>query len=184
MSRSGSSQLSFTFKANGASYCGADSVSAGQCGTAIRDRSCTVTYLPRRPEIHCLGPAAPRLADHNRTANTLALTLAVGFSLLLVWVEFNLRRELRLARIGEPVEGRIIEKTSNKGRNRTIYWVRYGFHAPDGVRSGWLNVGESLWSYLLNGTAITVLYDPDHPHRHRPSFGLRLVRFLTEPGEE
>jgi hypothetical protein len=143
-----------------------------------------VTYLPLHPEIHCLGPADQRLASHNRTANTLALTLAIVFICLLVAVEFNLRREMRLANVGELAEGRIIEKTSNKGRNHTIYWVRYLFDAPDTTRSGWVTVSASLWGNLLNGTAITVLYDPDHPSRHRPSFGFRLVQFLEEAEAE
>jgi hypothetical protein len=140
--------------------------------------------LPRHPEIHCLGPADQRLESHNSTANTLALTLAVSFLLLLLWVEFNLRRELRLASIGEPVEGRIVERTSDKGRNRTVYSVRYLFNAPDGTRSGWLTVGESLWGHLYHGATITVVYDPDHPDRHRPSFGFRFVQFLPQRGEE
>jgi hypothetical protein len=143
-----------------------------------------VTYLPRHPEIHCLGLADQRLEIHNHTANTLAATLAVGFSLLLLWVEFSLRRELRLASIGETVEGRIVEKTSEKGRNRTVYSVRYLFNAPDGTRSGWLMVGESLWGHLYHGTTITVLCDPDHPERHRPSFGFDFVQFLPQTGEE
>jgi hypothetical protein len=150
----------------------------------MRDSSCVVTYLPRRPEIHCLGAADQRLASHNNMANSLALSLAVGFALILLWFEFNLRRELRLANLGEPAEGRIIERTCNKGRNRTHYSVRYLFNAPDGMRSGWQTVGEYLWGYLQNGTTITVLYDPDHLDRHRPSFGLRLVQFLPEAEED
>jgi len=142
-----------------------------------------VTYLPPHPEIHCLGPADLRLENHNRTANTLAITLAVGFSLLLLWVEFNLRRELRLASIDEPVEGRIIERTFDKERNRTVYTVRYLFKAPDGLRSGSLTVGESLWGHLHHGAAVTIVYDPDHPDRHRPSFGFRFVQFLPETEE-
>ncbi len=121
---------------------------------------------------------------HNRTANSFAVMLAVVFSLLFLWVEFNLRQELRLASIGELAEGQIFERKSNKGRNRTIYWVRYWFDAPDGQRSGWQTVGECLWGYLRPGTAITVLYDPDHTSRHRPSFGLSLVQFLPQSAEE
>jgi hypothetical protein len=124
------------------------------------------------------------LESHNRTANALAITLAVGFCLLLLWVEFNLRRELRLASIGVPVEGRIIEKSRDKERNRTICRIRYLFNAPDGMRSGELRVGEFLWGHLCHGTPITVLYDPDHPNRHCPSFGFRLVQFLPETAEE
>lgn len=143
-----------------------------------------MTYLPGHPEIHCLGPADQRLESHNRTANILALSLAIGFSLSLFCLEFNLRRELSLASIGEPTEGRVIEKTTDKRRNRTIRRVRYVFDAPDGMRTGWQTVSESLWGCLLNGAAITVLYDPDHPGRHRPSFGFGLVQFLEDTEEE
>jgi hypothetical protein len=143
-----------------------------------------VTYLPRHPEIHCFGPAQERLEDHNRTINTIALSLAIGFSLLLFWVEYSLRWELRLGRNGETTVGRIIARTSEKGRNRTIYRVQYQFDAPDAPRLGCATVGESLWGHLHFGTPITVLYDPDHPGRHRPSFGFRLVQFRAEPEEE
>jgi hypothetical protein len=121
---------------------------------------------------------------HNRTANIFALVFAVGFSFLFLCLEFNLRRELRLASIGELAEGQIIEKRSYNSRNRRIYQVRYLFDAPDGQRSGWQTVSGNLWSYLHPGAAVTVLYDPDHPGRHRPSFGFGLVQFLPEPAED
>jgi hypothetical protein len=143
-----------------------------------------VTYLPSHPEIHCLGAANKRLESHYRTTNIIALMLAISFSLLFLWVEFNLRRELRLARIGELAEGQIIEKRSYRTRNRMIYEVRYLFDAPDGQRSDWQTVGGYVWCYLHPGTAVTVLYDPDHPRRHRPSFGFGLVQFLSNPQEE
>lgn len=143
-----------------------------------------MTYLPRQPKIHCLGPADERLASHYRTANTIAVTMAVTLSVLLFWLEFNLRRQLRLARIGETAEGQVLDKRRNEGRNRTTYSVRYLFDAPDGQRSGWQTVGGVLWGCLQIGTAITVLYDPDHPDQHRPSFGFHLVQFLAEPDEE
>lgn len=143
-----------------------------------------MTYLPNHPQTHCFGDARQRLEMHNRTANIFALMLAVVFSFLFLWVEFNLRRELRLASIGELAEGQIIEKRKYRTRNRMIYQVRYLFDAPDGQLSGWQTVGRYLWSYLPQGAAVTVLYDPDHPRRHRPSFGFDLVRFLPEPTEE
>jgi hypothetical protein len=121
---------------------------------------------------------------HNRAANIFALMLAVVFSSLFLCGEFNLRRELRLATIGEVAEGQIIQKRSYRSRNRMIYQVRYLFDAPDGQRSGWQTVSGFLWSYLPQGAAVTVLYDPDHPRRHRPSFGLALVQLLPEPAEE
>ena len=150
----------------------------------MRNRSCLVTYLPSHPETHCFGDARQRLEMHNRTANIFALMLAVVFSSLFLCVEFNLRRELHLASIGELAEGQILEKRSYNSRKRRIYQVRYLFDAPDGPRSGWQTVGEYLWGYLHSGTAVTVLYDPDQPRCHRPSFGLGLVQFLAEPAEE
>lgn len=116
-------------------------------------------------------------------ANMLAVTLAIGFSFVFLIVEFTLRRELSLARCGELAEGRIMDKTCHTWRNRTIYRLRYLFDSPDGARSGWLTVGESLWSNLSHGAAITVLHDPDNPGRHRPSFGFRLTQFLAETEE-
>lgn len=143
-----------------------------------------MTYLPRHPEINCLGPADQSLASHYRTSNIYAAMLAVVFSCLFLWVEFSLRRELSLARIGETAEGQIIGKKCTTGRNRTTYRVRYLFEAPDGTRSGWQTVGSHLWACLSEGAAITVLFDPDHLDRHRPSFGLRFVQFLPETEEE
>lgn len=143
-----------------------------------------MTYLPRHPKIHCLGLADQRLASHYRTANIYAAALAVVFSCLFLGVEFSLRRELRLASIGELVEGRIVGKKCTTGRNRTTYRLRYAFDGPDGTRWGWQTVGGTLYVSLFEGTPITVLYDPDHPSRHRPSFGFRLVQFLPEPEEE
>lgn len=143
-----------------------------------------MTYLPRHPKIHCLGLAEQRLASHYRTANIYAAGLAIVFSCLFLGVEFSLRQQLRLARIGETAEGQIIEKRYSTGRNRTTYRLRYVFDAPDGTRSGWQTVGGKLWACLSEGAAVTVLYDPDNPDRHRPSFGFRLVQFLPEPEEE
>jgi len=138
--------------------------------------------LSRDPQIHCLGPAGPRLETHNRTANFLALALAIGFALMLAYVELSARWELRLARLGERTEGRIIERTSNAGKNRTTYSVRYLIDTPQRMgMTGWVTVGRSLWEQLHSGTIVSVLYDPDHPGRHRPSFGFRYVEFLAEP---
>lgn len=143
-----------------------------------------MTYLPRHPEINCLGPADQSLANHYRTANIYAAMIAVVFSCLFLGVEFSLRRELSLARIGELTEGQIIGKKSTTGRNRTTYQLRYLFDAPDGTRSGWQTVGSHLWVCLSEGAPITVLFDPEHPDRHRPSFGFRFVQFLPETDDE
>ena len=144
-----------------------------------------MTYLPRDPNVHCLGSAEPRLQSHYQTANGTAVTLLLVFALLLTVVEIGARQELRLARLGEVTMGQIIEKTTSKGKNSTTYWVRYRLDTPDRTgRTGWVKIGPLLWEYLHYGTPIAVLYDPDHPGRHRPSFGFRYVQFLAEVGEE
>lgn len=144
-----------------------------------------MTYLPRNPDINCLGAADERLRIHNQTVNTIAVVLALGFAFLLGWVEINARRELRLARLGELAEGRVIERTVNKRRNRIVYWLRYQFDAPDGVgRIGWISVAQPLWEHLSLGTSLAVLHDPDDLDRHRPSFGFRFVEFATEPSPD
>jgi hypothetical protein len=150
--------------------------------SCIHGRSCTVTYLPSNPKIHCLGPAAPRLETHNHTANLVALVLALGFAFMLAWVELSARGELRLARFGERTEGRIVERASSKGKNRTTYSVRYLIDTPQRTGlTGWVTVTQPLWERLHAGAIVSVLYDPDHPRRHRPSFGFHYVQFLAEP---
>src|SRR5262245_24885900 len=136
--------------------------------------SCMVTYLPRDPAIHCLGPADQRLQLHNRSTITTAVILALVLAGVLGWIEWSTRRELHLARVGEGTEGQIVGRTTSQSRNRTIYRARYQFETPAGMREmGWVSVSYSLWQYLLPGTVVTVLYDPDHPDRHCPSFGFR-----------
>ncbi|HTU92314.1 MAG TPA: hypothetical protein VMF69_19690 [Gemmataceae bacterium] len=143
-----------------------------------------MTYLPRDPNVHSLGSAQPLLQSHYQAANVIAWTLSLVFAFLLLFVEIRARRELRLACIGEVTEGRIIEKTMSTGKNRTTYWVRYRLDTPDQQRrTGWVWIGPLLWESLHYGALIAVLYDPEHPGRHRPSFGFRYVHFLAETGE-
>lgn len=140
-----------------------------------------MTYLPRDPTVHCLGSAVQRLQSHERAANLIAVALSLVFAFLLAFVEIGARRELRLARVGEITEGRVVEKTVSKRKNSTTYWVRYRLDTPDRAgRTGWVAIGPVLWENLHYGSIITVLYDPDHPGRHRPSFGFRYVQFLAE----
>jgi hypothetical protein len=144
-----------------------------------------VTYLPSNPKIHRLGSAEERLLSQNLTCNVLALILALLFAFLLAYVEIRARRELRLARGGEVTEGRIIEKTNNEFMGRRSYRVRYRLDTPDGVRRiGSVTTGRMLWEWLRIGSVITVLYDPDNPRNHCPTFGLRFVQFLTDVEEE
>jgi hypothetical protein len=144
--------------------------------------SCLVTYLPRDPAIHCLGPAEQRLQLHIRSTITTAAMIALVLAGVLGWIEWSTRRELSLARVGEVTEGQILERMTSQGRNRTVYRARYQYETPAGLRQmGWVSVSYSLWQYLLPGTVVKVLFDPDQPGRHCPSFGFRYVEFLPGP---
>jgi hypothetical protein len=182
----------FTFQAEGLSYNGTDSINGDACGMCnfklahkgdqCDGASCTVTYLPRNPAIHCLGPADQRLRLHVRSTLFSAALCAVFLAGVLGWIEWSVRRELRLAQIGRAVDGRIVERVTKFVRNRTIYRARYQFETPAGMRrTGWASASRPLWEHLLPGTPVTVLYDPDHPGRHCPAFAFRFVEFLSGP---
>ncbi len=181
--------MRFAFTVDGRSFHGTDSINGeiyplcdfkpsqknGKCDGA----SCLVTYLPRDPAIHCLGPADQRLQLHTRSTLLSAGMIALVLAGILGWVEWSVRRELSLARVGKAIDGRIVERMTKLARNRTYYRARYQFETPAGMRwMGWVSVSRSLWDYLLPGTPVTVLYDPDHPVRHCPAFGFRFVEFL------
>ena len=180
--------MRFTFKVDGCSYNGTDSIDGEtyqMCGIKPSHKgnkcdgaSCLVTYLPSDPAIHCLGPAEPRLQLHNQSTLLSAGMIALVLAGILGWIEWSVRRELCLARVGEPAEGRIVERMTRRGRNRTIYRVRYQFETPAGMRwAGWASASRPLWEQLLPGTVVTVLYDRQHPGRHCPAFGFRYVDF-------
>jgi hypothetical protein len=153
----------------------------GKCDGA----SCLVTYLPRDPTIHCLGPAEQRLRLHIHSTITTAAILALVLAGGLGWIEWSTRRELHLARVGEAAEGRVVERMTSRARNRTIYRARYQFETPAGMRwAGWVSASRPLWEHLLPGTVVTVLYDREHPGRHCPTFAFRYVEFLSGPLEE
>ena len=184
--------MRFTFQAEGLSYIGTDSINGDtyvMCnfkpshkGDKCDGASCTVTYLPRNPAIHCLGPADQRLQLHVRSTLFSAALCAVFLACMLGWVEWSVRRQLRLARVGKATEGRIIERRMTHPKNQTVYRASYQFETPAGMRrTGWVSVSRPLWEHLLPGTVVMVLYDPDHPDRHCPLFGFCYVELVPEP---
>jgi hypothetical protein len=179
----------FAFTVDDRSFNGTDSVNGetypmcnfkpSHKGDKCDGAYCLVTYLPRDPAVHCLGPADQRLQLHVRSTLISAAMLALVLAGVLGWVEWSVRRELSLAQVGQATDGRIVERMTSRGRNRTIYRARYQFETPAGMRrTGWASASYSLWQYLLPGTPVTVLYDPDHPGRHCPAFAFRYVQIL------
>jgi hypothetical protein len=165
----------------GRSYRGEEEVSREVYLASVQGDSCAVTYLPGRPQAHCLGSAAQRLRSHDRATILCALLSALALGGCFGWVAFAAKRELQLARLGEAAEGRILQRDTTASRNRITCWVIYTFEVPGAfATTGRACVSRALWDYLQPHTPVTILYDPEHPRRHRPSFAFRFVAFLPE----
>jgi hypothetical protein len=168
----------YAFEAGGRSYSFKTDVSREMYDSLAEGGSCPVTYLPSRPQTHCLGRPEPILHGLNRGwvigAAVVAAALGVGFACL----EWSLRRELRLARHGEAVVGRVLDLGKVRMKNCMRYWVSYAFLAPDGPRSGTDDVPGGAWLSLAPGAELPVLFDPARPRHHRPLFALTRVRFF------
>jgi hypothetical protein len=172
----------YAFEAGGRSYSFKTNVSPAMYDSLAEGGVCRVTYLPSRPETHCLGYPEPILRGLNQGwvagAAVVAALLGLGFTGL----EWSLRRELRLARHGEAVVGRVLDRGKVRMKNSMSYWVSYVFAAPDGPRNGTADVPGHAWLSLTPGAELVVLYDPERPNRHRPLLALTRVRFLPPEG--
>ena len=172
----------YTFEAGGRSYSFKTHVSREMYDSLADGGACPVTYLPSRPETHCLGRPEPILSGHNQGWVTGAAVVAALLWLGFTCLEWSLRRELWLARHGEAVIGGVLDQGKVRMKNSLSYWVSYAFFAPDGPRSGTVDVPGAAWLSLTPGTELVVLYDPERPGRHRPLLGLTRVRFLPSAG--
>jgi hypothetical protein len=162
----------------GTTYRGRESLEGETKAAAVTSRTVPITYLPRDPRIHCVGSPRQRLQSHQDATGAIAVVLPLGCLVGLGVVELCARRELRLARLGETVLGRVIEKGMHKEGARKVCRIRYQIDTPDGsARTGWAAVGPVLWESLHSGSPVTVVYDPDNPGHHRPTFSFRYVRF-------
>ena len=175
----------YAFTAEGREQSGEVSVGADEYARLAEGKGCRVTYLPGRPEVHCLGDARERLGGKNEGVVHLALALSAGLAVGFGILEYRLRRELRLARFGEPVAARVTERGASHGDSRTEHWASYRFTSPEGDRqTGWNNLPKWVWDYLWPGTPVLVLRDPDRPHRHMPLYAFRHATIdLSAPAE-
>jgi hypothetical protein len=168
----------YAFEAGGRNYFFKTCVSREMYDSLAEGGACSVTYLPSRPETHCLGRPEPILRDHNRGWLTGAAVVAALLGIASACLEWSLRRELRLARHGEGVVGRVLACGKTRMKNSLSYWVSYVFAAPDGLRNSTAEVPGDVWCSLVPGTELAVLYDPERPRHHRPLLALTRVRFL------
>jgi hypothetical protein len=175
----------YTYEVGGRRIAESSQVSHSVYAACRKDSPIQVTYLPAHPETHCLGRPEDRLSEQNNKYVRIALLLAAGLGIGLACLEFSLRRQLALARQGVAVVGKISERGQTRTKNGYHYWVYYRFTPLEGrTATTWVSVNRSVWDYLSPGTAITVLYDPDHPRRHRPLFTFDRVRFLPVRSQE
>jgi hypothetical protein len=167
----------YAFEAAGRTYSVKTQVSPDLFDSLAEGGACPVTYLPSRPYTHCLGRPEPILRGHNRGWLTGAGVVAAALGLAFACLEWGLRRELRLARQGEAVVGRVLDRGTVRMKNGLSYWVSYAFAAADGPRSGTADVPGGAWLSLAPGAELAVLYDPERPRHHRPLLALTRVRF-------
>jgi hypothetical protein len=170
--------VAYTFEAGGRSYSFKTQVSRETYDALAEGGACAVTYLSTRPETHCLGRPEPILRGHNRGWVIGAAVVAALLGLAFACVEWSLRRERWLARHGEAVVGRALDRGKVRMKNGMSYWVSYAFAAPDGPCNGTADVPGEAWLSLAPGAELAVLYDPARPWRHRPLLALTRVRFL------
>jgi hypothetical protein len=172
----------YVFEAGGRAHSFKTQVSRESFDSLAEGGACPVTYLPSRPEAHCLGRPEPILRAHDRGWLTATAVVAAALGLGFTGLEWSLRRELRLAREGEAAVGRVLDRGKTRMKNSLAYWVSYAFAVPDGPRSGTAEVPGGAWLSLAPGTELAVLYDPERPRRHRPLLALTRVRFLPSEG--
>lgn len=174
--------FSFVFETGGKTYRDTVTVSPDWYARYAPGDPVPVTFLPLAPATHCLGRPEPQLENQNRQVLLVAALLALALGAWLVCSELSARRQLHLARVGEAVVGRVCGKEKQRSRNSTSYWIQYQFHSPvhEWAR-GWVSVSLSAWNSLAQGTPVTILYDPDHPGRHRPVLALSDVLFASAP---
>lgn len=172
----------YAFEAGGRWHSFQTLVTPDLYGSLTEGGAWPVTYLPSRPETHCLGRPEPLLRAHNRGWVIGAAVVAAALALAAGCLEWGMRRELRLARHGEAVVGRVLDLGKVRMKNGLRCWVSYAFLAPDGPRNGTEDVPGGAWASLESGGEIAVLYDPERPRRHRPLLALTHVRFLPPEG--
>lgn len=172
----------YAFEAGGRTHSFKTLVTHDLFGSLREGGPCPVTYLPSRPETHCLGRPEPLLRAHNLGWVTGAAVVAGLLGLGFAGLEWSWRRELRLARHGEAAVGRVMDLGKVRTKNGMRYWVSYAFLAPDGPRTGTDDLPGGAWLSLAPGAELAVLYDPERPRRHRPLLALTRVRFLPPDG--
>jgi hypothetical protein len=175
----------YTFPADGQPYSADDEIEPEEFEAYAPGKPCMVTYLPGRPEVHCLGDARALLGDRSGGVVYFALAVAGVLGLVYAVLALVMRHELRLVRVGEPVAGRVTEVGVRDDDGTQRHWASYHFAGPDGGRyTGQNDVPRSVWGHLYAGIRVLILQDPDHPGRHRPLYAFRHAFIDISPPAE
>jgi len=93
------------------------------------------------------------------------LCVVVALLQIFIWRAAEVRNEAaqRLARVAQPVEGKVTVGEGQIVDGKSRYVVRYQFETPTGLREGeeYLSMRQSL--VPQKGEKISVFYDPSDP---------------------
>lgn len=158
-----------------------DKFKAAEEGTPVE-----VTYLPSKPEVHCLGKPGPRLEVKIDSSLALAGMFALLFGSLLVAVEWKIRRQQHLLAGGMPVVGMIDDRgTSPTKAGGVRYWANYRFTDDrHNERRGWTYVPQAIYDDLKLGRQVLLLVDHENTTLHLPVYAMTELTLLAEREKE
>lgn len=140
-------------------------------------RRLLITYLPSNPRVYRLGRFGKVQAVWEASQTLVLFTLAsMGLFTPLLFVEYHLRRQLRLARTGICTTGEITGCLPLA--RRAGFQVSYTVPLADGGSvCGKATLSRRMGEPTLVGFPISVLYNPQHPEENRPMASFVWIQF-------
>jgi hypothetical protein len=153
-------RVEYRFEAGGRVYSGRARVSEARRRTLQVGSPIPVRYVPANPAVHDLG-STPRGGRPVWLPAVVFAALAAGGAACLVAVA----RQRRLLMDGRLAPAVVTGHKTQKTQHGTHRSLMFDFVLP----SGRVESGRSATSKAppAVGTALCVVYDPDHPRRHR-----------------
>lgn len=153
-------RVAYGFVVDGRAYAGRAQVSAERRRTLQVGSPLAIRYVPDHPALHDLG-GTPREGMPWFLPAVVAGALAAWGALCLMAVG----RQRRLLADGRLAPGIVTGHKEKKTQHGTHRSLTYDFMLP----SGRVQSGKSATSKTppAIGTALCIVYDPDHPRRYR-----------------
>lgn len=173
--------ISYAYHVHGKTFSGHCEVASADARHYVRGQACSVTYLPSDPGTQCFGNPEDRLHQQDNWTLWTAAAIALFGAAWVLLQEFIFRRQLYLARWGEPTLAKItlLNEFKNYDDQRKYYSFGYAFTTPEGVNAtGRMTLSKLIGDNLTLGTPLTVLFDPAAPHRHKPLCTFQNVRIV------